>query len=253
MNPSPELDHRMATLIRVEGDRVMLCLGSWGLTTHDMPTTLVEYIEQVEEMYQRSSGVPEVDLIQSLRQLAEELSESDTKVQFIGCRPGQCYYVDYAGGNIPSNFVAVGDSVMRLNPAFGQGVSKALMDATSLCTILYRTHLDLSRSGGPSLPATFAKEYFQRQLPRSLALWKSTKDQDYKRLSTIPCQGEAIYGDKHPSRAFERGLLRYAAKDKEVAHVLVTSLQMVRPKFDLLHPSILFRVLWDMWTSGEKC
>jgi hypothetical protein len=94
------------------------------------------------------------------------------------------------------------------------------MEATSLCTALQRTLLDETSAKSPALPSTFSKEYFDRQFPRSMAIWNASKDQDYARASTIPIEGEALHSEHSSRRLFQKGFVKYAAKVRTTEETL---------------------------------
>ena len=73
---------------------------------------------------------------------------------------------------LPCNFIAVGDSTMRLNPVFGEGVSKCAVGAVTLDGLL-RT-----LPGGPT-NTSFARAYFTRLDNRTRHLWYACSIKDW--------------------------------------------------------------------------
>jgi hypothetical protein len=70
---------------------------------------------------------------------------------------GACTLVEYhTTKDLPQNFVAIGDSIMRSSPVYGLGVTKACVGAVKLGGMLAATQ-------GPDLPKNFSKTFFQRQ------------------------------------------------------------------------------------------
>jgi 2-polyprenyl-6-methoxyphenol hydroxylase-like FAD-dependent oxidoreductase len=59
--------------------------------------------------------------------------------------------------SLPSNFVALGDAIVRLNPVSGQGMAKAAVEVIALDGALRRL-----RGGRGALPVNFAARYFTR-------------------------------------------------------------------------------------------
>jgi 2-polyprenyl-6-methoxyphenol hydroxylase-like FAD-dependent oxidoreductase len=59
--------------------------------------------------------------------------------------------------SLPSNFVALGDAIVRLNPVNGQGMAKAAVEAIALDGALRGL-----RAGRGALPVNFAAKYFAR-------------------------------------------------------------------------------------------
>ncbi|KAG8742246.1 hypothetical protein FRC10_001733, partial [Ceratobasidium sp. 414] len=167
----------------------------------------------------------------SLRVIESALAEDGVVPQFKFCKMGPCYVIDYSKALKPSNFVAIGDSFLRVNPAFGQGVSKALVDVASLNGALLDTKL--LNTHGWSLPDSFATGMIARQYPRVMHMWDSTKDSDYGRRGTDLVAGESsdlgAFG-----RSYWRGIVRVASQDKAVAADITRSLHLIAPPLDLL-------------------
>lgn len=66
---------------------------------------------------------------------------------------------------LPTNFVALGDAVCRVNPLYGHGFAKALAGATCLNTLLNRTR------NAPTLPKTFSKDFFELHAKKIVPMW----------------------------------------------------------------------------------
>jgi hypothetical protein len=88
----------------------------------------------------------------------------------------QCYKVDYdaVASQLPQNFTAIGDSRCRVNPTYGQGMSKAFLDAVTLDSVL-RTHDHLH----------FTSAYFKKQAMRADGLLDFTKGEGKSRRASL--------------------------------------------------------------------
>lgn len=73
--------------------------------------------------------------------------------------------VDGKNGTLPTNWVAVGDAVMKLNPVYGQGCSKANLDVITLDGVLRAT--PASGFGSANVSGTF----FKSEAPRVAGAW----------------------------------------------------------------------------------
>ncbi|KAJ7615031.1 hypothetical protein DFH06DRAFT_1240398, partial [Mycena polygramma] len=72
--------------------------------------------------------------------------------------------------NLPSNFVAIGDANLQLNPSHGQGFSKIILNGLALNTLLTSINPSL-----PKLPRDFARRYFKNNAAYTHGLWDSTR------------------------------------------------------------------------------
>ncbi|KAK0202359.1 hypothetical protein DFS33DRAFT_889061 [Desarmillaria ectypa] len=71
--------------------------------------------------------------------------------------------------NLPANWIAIGDSVMKLNPLFGQGVVKALLGAICLNTLLQKCYTI------STIPKDFSTKFFEMQKNKISHLWDADK------------------------------------------------------------------------------
>jgi 2-polyprenyl-6-methoxyphenol hydroxylase-like FAD-dependent oxidoreductase len=94
--------------------------------------------------------------------------------------------------------VALGDAQMRLSPIGGQGMTKALITAIVLDSVL-RGPATVS-----TIPSTFARDFFKKVHAKTCKVWDAAKAQDYALSST-----EVAKGESHEHGAFQRW---YASK-----------------------------------------
>lgn len=106
--------------------------------------------------------------------------------------PGPCSYIRYQDiPNLPSNFIAVGDSMLQLNPIYAsvtmllptlslradlalmcrQGCSKAMMGAITLNSLLAQTSPAATAYARDVMPEHFARTYFSHVGNHGDALW----------------------------------------------------------------------------------
>ncbi|KAJ7073469.1 hypothetical protein B0H15DRAFT_61517 [Mycena belliarum] len=85
---------------------------------------------------------------------------------------------------LPSNFIAIGDAVMQLNPVNGQGFAKILLSGIALNTLLLNTDPKAS-----NLPTDFPARYFKTSAAYSQGLWDGTRLHDYGDVNCEPMDG----------------------------------------------------------------
>ncbi|KAF7339236.1 hypothetical protein MVEN_02001400 [Mycena venus] len=141
-------------------------------------------------------------------------------------------------GALPSNFIAVGDAHIQLNPVHGQGVSKAMLNAITLNSLLHSID-----SPVPIIPGDFSVRYFKENAARTKGLWDATRLHDYGSLSCEPMAGETRDNGRL-ARWFELKLISAATQDEEVASVLWRVRNMVAADRALLAPTVLWKALW---------
>lgn len=122
------------------------------------------------------------DVLDGLRHLNKALLSIGLEPPFIAMRADPMYFLRYdlaPESAVPSNFAVLGDAMIKLNPVFGQGCSKAMVDVASLDEAL-RT---LSPSAG--IPRGFSKKLFKLQLNRGAPMFNLTRWQGETRFQYI--------------------------------------------------------------------
>ncbi|KAF8507660.1 hypothetical protein JB92DRAFT_2958600 [Gautieria morchelliformis] len=214
-------------ITRMDNDTILVCCFGWG--KFDVPKTVDDIIQHVRSV-QGPGKVPTwvLELVEILS------SEAQHDCKYLRLSP--CSFIKYhTAPNIPSNFVAVGDSLLQLNPAFGQGCSKAAIQVTALNALLSRPHR-------PSyLPDDFSQTFFRRSAEYLEPVWDATKAIDYGYPSTTPISGEA-----HSKGAFIRWYMTQvmlaAIHNLNVSLVMFNVQMFSAPGTSLISPSILWSV-----------
>ncbi|KAG7443999.1 uncharacterized protein BT62DRAFT_1078160 [Guyanagaster necrorhizus] len=142
------VDHRSIYTQRVEGNFIKVYCGAWG--DMDPPQTVGS---------------------QALYEIASAFVSHAAPITYTR--------FEYAV-NLPSNWVAIGDSVTRVNPVFGQSCTKALLGAVCLNTMLVGVKTTVA------LPQNFSKMFFETQGAKIAPLWTDVKAEDYGYETTIP-------------------------------------------------------------------
>ncbi|QRW12720.1 FAD-binding domain protein [Ceratobasidium sp. AG-Ba] len=251
--PNADQDDRIACMIRTDDDN-----RGWDLSPDMRPLSFADYIQQIDSIWQNiTNGALATEdpnrtaVMDSLYAIESALTDDEVVPHFKFCKASPCHKIDYSKAPLPSNFVAVGDSFLRVNPVYGQGVSKALIDVASLNGALLDAKL--SEKQGYSLPDTFSLEMIARQHPRVMHMWDSTKDSDYGRRSTVLIPGESSDLGSF-GRNYWRRILGIASQvkdtrfldDKATAVDVIKSLQLIAPPLDLLRPSLFIRAIWNI-------
>ncbi|KAG6830467.1 hypothetical protein H0H87_008040 [Tephrocybe sp. NHM501043] len=148
-------------------------------------------------------------------------------------------YVRYhRAANLPDNWIAIGDSVMKINPADGQGCSKATIGAMILNSLMHSIILDhvLNPFKG------FSKRFFEAQKDKIEPFWSGNKLVDYAYAGTDPVPGEKL-SDGTWLRWYLHGLNRASEYDIEISSALWHVGMMLAPSIDLFQPKFMIRVL----------
>ncbi|KAG9018335.1 hypothetical protein FRB93_000038 [Tulasnella sp. JGI-2019a] len=234
-------ERRTLYLFLHEDQQVMLMCGGRGLSAEDRPLTASEFRTYTKSLH-HSEVTP--GWIYELFDILEA-HEAECDAWYAVVHPGKLAYIKYheaESGALPSNWVAIGDSMVKLNPIYGQGCGKAMMDVVALDKLL---------RGLPSrhaIPDGFSTKFFRKAITRTQGMWNNNKAHDYGWQTTEPAKGETLENGAF-LREFSRNLL-YAGEKCHSLHAtfMLTSWGMA-PKTDLFAPSILARVGWQWLTD----
>ncbi|KAG8896759.1 hypothetical protein FRB99_008675, partial [Tulasnella sp. 403] len=177
-----------------DNNQLFITVGGWDV--RQRPHT-VEGLRLYARTLNGSEHIPKWvhDLIDFLEEFEDECQAcySDANV-------GELSWVQYHKATLPDNFVAIGDSYMKLNPIYGQGASLASIEATTLDGVLR----ELSAT---SSPPKISSRYFSKIHPRVSSLWDFTKANDYGFSTTRPGKGEDL-GEGALLRQIGKGLIQ---------------------------------------------
>ncbi|KAK0466736.1 uncharacterized protein EV420DRAFT_645232 [Desarmillaria tabescens] len=146
----PMLDCRTIALQRIEGDFVQVACTVFS--ADELPQTLEEIKKCAQSIVTRD---PIPRWIFQILDMLEEAKDTLTCSQVTF--PGASYIRFDKAVNLPPNWIAIGDSVMKTNPLFGQGILKALMGAICLNTLLQK------RDVTAEIPQNFSANFFEMQ------------------------------------------------------------------------------------------
>ncbi|KAK0466719.1 uncharacterized protein EV420DRAFT_1260875 [Desarmillaria tabescens] len=134
--------------------------------------------------------------------------------------------------NLPTNWIAIGDSVMKVNPLFGQGVAKALLGAICLNTLLQKC------AATGAIPKDFSTKFFEMQKNKISHLCP-----DYGYHTTVPIPGETL-SDGWLLRWYTRQLIILSFDDLRAGSALWHINMMLAPPIDAMEPGLVLKVVW---------
>ncbi|KAI5117976.1 hypothetical protein M0805_004909 [Coniferiporia weirii] len=219
---------------RIEGHRIRIMFGSWGDQALPDFSDIKDFFEDLTP----DERVPDwfmtmLDILLEYQHLAEVSNSKYPTLSSI--RYERAAY-------LPSNFIAIGDSVMQVNPTFAQGCSKACVGAITLDSMLRSRPMVNSTS----IPLGFSRQFFKELTLKTASAWDGTKPVDYLFQTTIPVKGEKLSDGWVKGRVVFTIML-LARTDKRVDSTLFNVINFLAPPTDLIHPVIVAKVLL-FWT-----
>ncbi|KAF5364757.1 hypothetical protein D9758_009295 [Tetrapyrgos nigripes] len=221
---------------------VSIVCGNWGGTKEDLPNDINEAREHLRQV---ESVAPIPEWIWKFFDLCQEPEiQESMQISKVRVPPSYWTHFEEAGSQLPSNWIALGDVVSRVNPVYGQGVGKAMLGVVSLNNVLHYLHTQDVKS----IPSDFSSRVFRAQADKIAPLWMGNKMIDYAYNTTIPKQGESL--DKGAYiRWYLRGIEELCGKDKQIGSVMWHSLQSRSTSIDIFHPFIIAKILFNALVS----
>ncbi|KIK61242.1 hypothetical protein GYMLUDRAFT_225462 [Collybiopsis luxurians FD-317 M1] len=256
----PENGRRMFVLMKADGNRLTIFVGQ----SRDEPVkyeTLSAVRSFIQDLVPSDSDVPVPDWI---FQTLDILEESRPAISYSHVRVPATTYIQYHKvANLPINFAALGDSVLSVNPFYGQGCTKAMLGAIALYTTL-------AQSGNlEELPPDFSERFFKEHFNKTDSFWQTTRllgifhsqyqksyhpgayvfyFPDYGVPCTKPIAGEDLSSGQF-LRWYIRKLSSLAIKDEQARRVVWDGSMAYGTSIDAFNPWLVVKVLWNSVTG----
>ncbi|KAJ6560732.1 hypothetical protein B0H10DRAFT_2118816 [Mycena sp. CBHHK59/15] len=225
---------RLFVLMRPDGNQIMVFAGYHDGDIRPQPRTLAE----IKLFVQNLTIVEDIPgWVFEIMDMLEEIEDSAV-VSILKVAPTS--YIRYhQATNLPSNWIALGDSAMTLNPLFGEGCTKAFRSALALHKVL-RTSLTTS---GNTLPSYFSTKFFAEQFDKTDWCWQNTRIMDYGIPMTEPLPGESLSSGAY-LRWYITRLQRLSIIDDDAAWVMYNSSMGLGSAIDAFYPRLALKILW---------
>ncbi|KAG7444024.1 uncharacterized protein BT62DRAFT_952962 [Guyanagaster necrorhizus] len=221
----PKKDNRSVYSHCVDGDIIQICFSAMGEC--ELPKTLEEAKACARSLV-TEKPIPETffQMLDMLDKVKDTMTCSEVHY------PGSSYIRYERAANLPTNWVAMGDSVMRINPIYGQGCSKAFFGAICLHKLLMDSTV---------IPKDLSKKYFRIHAEKISPLWASLKVGDYSFPTTVPLPGETLSKGSW-LRWYMKKLTILSFTDDQAGSVLWHIRSLLAPTTDALQPALIFKV-----------
>ncbi|KAF9031534.1 hypothetical protein BDZ89DRAFT_621350 [Hymenopellis radicata] len=232
------MDSRYLACVKYEGNSVLICCGARG--SESLPVDLAGVRDHVAAIHVTH---PIPDWFWGFLKMLNEVE--DTMTHSSVCVPPS-FWTHYENAtNLPSNWIAIGDSVARINPVFGQGCPKVLLGVSCLNSLLHAADkASEQQKKTRSLPSDFSCRFFRMQAAKIAPLWDTPKSIDYGFTTTIPIAGETLELGSF-RRWFIRQLQLLSTTDQQAGSLLWHGQMMLNStSIDALHPILLAKILW---------
>ncbi|KAF7331082.1 hypothetical protein MVEN_02448500 [Mycena venus] len=249
----PHFDYgsSMFGLFKTDNNTMQLLIGKSGDGT-SMPRSAPDVVPFLSEI-QGHAMVPSW-VFETIAMLCESSRHWFDNIKI----PSQSYvqYHLIPAGILPSNYIAIGDANLQLNPIHGQvlktvgianlrlhlirqGFAKIIMNGLTLNSLLNKMDANVLQ-----LPRDFAAHYFKENALHTHGLWVSTRLHDYGFPTCQPMEGET-YDTGRLFRWFELRLVSAGTQNDEIASALWHVRHLLATERSLLAPTVLWKSLFS--------
>jgi flavin-dependent dehydrogenase len=141
--------------------------------------------------------------------------------------------------NVPDGIVFIGDTICRIDPVFGQGMSIAIQEALALQKLLQTYNRKRDK-----VPKTFHKKVAKIISP----IWNMVITEDFRYPAT---DGKKPFG-LFIQQWYAKKIFLLSTKNQEVYDAFVKVMNLVRPITSLMTPSIIKSVFIHAFSRNHK-
>jgi flavin-dependent dehydrogenase len=207
--PNPPLEKSGGTISKVEGNRYVVTINRYHSD------------EQINDIMRLAKQLPKPDIYNEIKDAAPLSETAIYRVPQIVWRRFEKMK------NLPEGLLLIGDTVCRIDPVFGQGMSIAVLEALALKKYLKDTK-------------TISSARFQKRVAKMISpIWGMVLAEDFRYPETT---GNKPYGLKL-QQWYAKEIFLLSAEDSRIYDRFVKVMNLIGPMTILMHPKVVFRVL----------
>lgn len=217
--PNPPHEKIGGTISNVEGNRYIVTFNGYHNAVNEK-----EVMKNDSGFIELAKKLPKLDIYQEIKNASPLSSTSIYRVpQIIWRRLDKIK-------NLPDGLLLIGDTLCRIDPVFGQGMSIAVLNALALRKLLQNRSNSLQK-----ITTTFHKQAAKIISP----IWNMVITEDFRYPETV---GKRPLG-LSILQWYAKNIFLLSSQNQDTYHSLVQVMNLVRPMTILIRPRILKRVL----------
>ena len=226
--PNPPQEKIGGTISKVEGNRYIVTLMGYHGAVNEK-----EVLKSDHGFIELSKQLPKLDIYQEIKEAVPLSKTSFYRIPSIVWRR-----FDKAE-NFPTGLLLIGDTVCRIDPVFGQGMSIAILEAIALQKLIQNHKSELHK-----MPTVFHKKAATIISP----IWNMVITEDFRYPATI---GKKPFG-LTIQQWYAKNIFLLSSQNQEVYDAFVKVMNLVRPITSLMKPSIIKSVLIHAFSRTRK-
>lgn len=214
--PNPPQEKMGGTISKVEGNRYIVTIMGYHKAVDEK-----EVLEDDNGFIELSRKLPRLDIFQEI-----EHGTPLTKTSFY--RIPHIIWKRFDKMELPKGLLLIGDTICRIDPVFGQGMSIAILEALTLKKLL--------QTGARQIDsAAFHKKAAKTISP----IWNMVITEDFRYSATTGKMPIGLFIQQW----YAKKIFLLSSQNKEVYDAFVKVMNLVRPISSLMTPRIIKSVL----------
>jgi 2-polyprenyl-6-methoxyphenol hydroxylase-like FAD-dependent oxidoreductase len=223
--PNPPEEKIGGTISKVEGNRYIVTIMGYHNSVSEK-----EVLIDDSGFIKLSKKLPKQDIYQEIEHAIPLTKTSFYRIPHIVWRR-------FDKMKLPNGLLLIGDTICRIDPVFGQGMSIAIVEALALQK-LFQT------GARQKVSAAFHKKAAQIISP----IWNMVLAEDFRYPNT---RGKKPYG-LSIQQWYAKNIVLLSAQNQDVYNAFVKVMNLVQPITSLMKPSIMKRVLKITFSASRK-
>ncbi|CRK83050.1 FAD-dependent oxidoreductase [Neobacillus massiliamazoniensis] len=216
--PNPPHEKIGGTLSKVEGNRYIVTIIGYHNEIHEK-----EVLKTENGFIELTKRLPKPDIYQEIK---DATALSDTSVYHV---PHIIWRRFDKIKNLPEGLLLIGDTICRIDPVFGQGMSIAVLEAQELKKLLHQNQTQ------QKITATFHKHAAKIISP----IWNMVLTEDFRYPETIGKKPDALSFQQW----YAKNIFLLSSENQEVFHSFIKVMNLIKPTTILMRPKIIKSVL----------
>ncbi|HWO75888.1 MAG TPA: FAD-dependent monooxygenase [Bacillus sp. (in: firmicutes)] len=225
--PTPPFEKIGGGISKVEGNRFLVTFMGYHNELNEK-----EILKSDNGFIEIAKKLPKLDIYQELKDATALSSTSAFRVPNITWRRFDKV------NNFPKGLLMIGDTICRIDPFFGQGMSIAIMEALALKKLL----MDQKHTNQKMI------ETFHQQAAKIISpIWNMVITEDFRYPDTVGKKP----ADLSIQQWYAKNIFLLSSENKDIYNSFIKVMHLLRPTSSLMHPTIIKSVLKRTFTNNR--
>ncbi|OHX48525.1 FAD-dependent oxidoreductase [Cytobacillus oceanisediminis] len=225
--PNPPFEKIGGGISKVEGNRFLVTFMGYHNEINEK-----EILKSDNSFIEIAKKLPKLDIYQELKVATALSSTSTYRVPNITWRRFDKV------NNFPNGLLMIGDTICRIDPFFGQGMSIAVMEALALKELLTNETYTNQKM----------IETFHQQAVKIISpIWNMVITEDFRYPETIGKKPAGL----SIQQWYAKNIFLLSSENKDIYNSFIKVMHLLRPTSTLMHPRIIKSVLKRRFTNNR--